>query len=66
MKRWQIQLLLKDINPKTKAIPNTIDGVKGDKNISELITNTCNDFYNSVPYDVNAMNRIKECVQQTT
>ncbi len=52
------------INPKKKTIPNTIDGVKGDKNISELFADKYNSLYYSVPYDVDAMNRTKECVQQ--
>ncbi len=44
-------------HPKRKTIPNTIDGVTEDRKSQ-------NGLYNSVPYDVNAMNRIKQCVQQ--
>ncbi len=35
----------------------------GDKNISEPFANKYNGLYYSVPYDVNAMNIIKECDQ---
>ncbi len=34
-----------------------------DKNVSELFADKYNGIYNSVPYDVDAMNRIKECAQ---
>ncbi len=51
------------INCKKKTIPNTIDEVKGDKNISELFADKYNGIYNSVLYE-DAMNRIKACVQE--
>ncbi len=47
------------INPKKKTITNTIDAVKENKNISKLFV----DKY-SIPYNVDAINRIKECAQQ--
>ncbi len=54
------------INPKKKTIPNTIDGVKGAKKISEMFADKHNGLYNSVPYDVDAMNKINECSAETT
>ncbi len=53
------------INPKKKSIPNTINGINGDKTISELFADKYTGHYNSVPYDVDTMNRIKDCVQQS-
>ncbi len=51
------------ICPK-KNTSNTIDGVKEAKNIWELFADKYNGLYHSVPNDMDAMNRIKECVQQ--
>ncbi len=44
------------INPKKKTIPNKIGGVKS---ISEQFADKYNGLYNSAPYDVFAMNRVK-------
>ena len=54
----------KRFKPKKRPIPKVIDGVTGEENISELFAENYRNLYNSVPYDVSALNRIKETVNE--
>ena len=49
---------VKRINSKKMNVPNTVDNAQGDVEIGRLFSDKYKDLYNSVPYDVNAMNNV--------
>ncbi len=48
------------IKGRNKFSPSSIDGIVGDEEISQLFSDKYDHLYNSVPYDQDEMNKIKE------
>ncbi len=46
-------------------IPDTMDGIQGNKNILEHLESKCDSLCNSVPYDPNSMEQIKAELART-